>query len=84
MIQPISFEYLELACYGLSFDQIAKRYGVSTTCVRIVTLRAARYVGRLGFWKFHVLNRDEIDAFSRRILDKMGRHGLLLERKEAA
>lgn len=76
MSRPISFEYLELACYGMSFSEIGKRYGVSEASIRPTVLGAARLVGRLGFWKFDVPNRDVLLLMRTELLDKMERHGL--------
>lgn len=79
-----NYEYLELACYGMTCEQVARRYGRSPQAVRLATIRAARIVGRLGPWKFDVPSRDFLDLMAPKLLEKMDRHGLRTSRKEAA
>lgn len=79
-----NYEYLELACYGMSYAEVAKQYRKSVESVRCATLRAARIVGRQGFWKFDVPNRDVLDLMRRQILDRMDENGLRAQCKEAA
>lgn len=83
-LRAVVYEYLALACYGMKNAEIAKRYGVTEKNVAVTTLRAARKVGRMGFWKFHVSNRDELRVLSQKILAKMDKHGLSVQMKEAA
>lgn len=82
-MRPIACEYLELACYGMTDAEIAKRYGVQQKSVRITLLNTAREVGRIGFWKFDVLSSDMLRLLAPQLLDKMHRHGLLTRREAA-
>lgn len=84
MSHAIIYEYLELLCYGMTSAEIASRYGVTPRHVEYASVRAARNVGRRGFWKFDVRSFSDAQCLSRMLLDKMNRHGLLAARKEAA
>lgn len=70
------FDYLELACHGMSYKQIARHYRVGYEAVRQLVLKAARIVGRMGFWKFHVASLDDLHYLAPKLLEKMDRHGL--------
>lgn len=78
------FDYLELACYGMTYEQISRRCGVGVQVVRQLVLKAARIVGRLGFWKFHVASLDDLYLLAPKLLLKMDQHGLRTARREAA
>lgn len=76
-----AFDALELFCNGMSAEQVGTVTGHSHP--RYAILRAARIVGRLGFWKFHCMSVD--DAFQRRHdLLRLMRQCSLMSRKEAA
>lgn len=77
MSRPIIFEYLELACYGKTPEQIAKRYGIAPSSARHSLLMASREVARMGFWKFHIAAHTDIPAFSKCLLERIHRFGLL-------
>lgn len=80
---PPSYPALELFCYGVPVEQIARQLGRGRDPMMRAILRAARIVGRTGFWQFHVTNLDTAWVLRRQILDRMHQHGLLA-RKEAA
>lgn len=84
MRRTVIFDYLELACYGVTPKQIARDAGVSPDAVSRAIVRAARIVSRLGFWKFDVLNMDEVMFHRRRLLERMHEQGLIMARRDAA
>lgn len=76
------YDYLELTCRGLTADEIARMYGVTRNTVTRLTLKAARAVGRMGFWKFHPVTAGELHLSRAEILRRIDRFGLT--RLEAA
>ena len=76
------YDYLELTCRGLTADEIAKMYGVTSNTVTRLTLQAGRTVGRMGFWKFYPATSGEIYLMRAEILRRLDRFGLT--RREAA
>lgn len=76
MRASVIYEYLELYCYGCSFEEIASRHCRTVGSVKRGILLASRHVGTVGFWKFYPQSIDEAWMLRDRLLDLMHRHGL--------
>lgn len=83
-MKAVSLECLELACYGMTDAEIAKRHRVQPESVQRGVLVAARHVGRLGFWKFDVSSRSQLVLLAPKLLAKMDRYGLRVAKRVAA
>lgn len=73
----LAYDALELYCYGLPLAAIGSQLGRKPDALPQAILRAARAVGRQGFWKFHVQSMDDAYIRRRDLLDRLHFHGLV-------
>lgn len=83
MRRTVVFDYLELICYGIPPEQVARTYRVGSKHLIVRVLRLARIVGRLGFWKFDIRTMDDLILRRHAIYQKLVEHALI-GRREAA